>query len=565
MTSETESEHQRVVVVTGGAAGIGRAIAEELGREGAYVVTLDPGVKVDGSAPDSPSAEDTTADRIVAAGGQARASNTSVTDAAAVEALFNSLVLEFGAIDAVVNVAGISRPTEFGSGAEKDWADVVSVHLDGYLNVLRAALAHMAAAGNGRILGVTSGSGWRPANTGAYGCAKRAVAALTWQLGQVMPEGVTVNALSPIAATRMVTSALQQISGSKPDDATAASARTGGVDLSSMPQPEDLGPIGAFLASDAFGWSSGNVVFSSGAECAVLAKPKLIEIARTSEVASLAHALAAVVPAAFVPAELAQAAQGGSNPRVKRVVFDEAGETPPNQANTCLVVTDDDRWSAALTAALGSRGVKCVVLGAGAGPDVHSAEIAAGFDAVSAQVEAVRRERGPIDSVVVALGADVSASACGDPWQRILAEHDGIPKAIQADGSWYRAVADLSAASEAPVRSVMLVDASTSGGATRAQASTQLSRSAHMATAGRVDACTVSVESTEAADVEAAAELTAHLVCGFDTASLSGAELMVAPSRVGLRSHPRPEGTISFGGPSVPEWLDAALRQIIEG
>ncbi len=164
---------QRVVVVTGGAAGIGAAIAEELGRVGAFVVTLDPVVNVDGSSRIE-DAEQTTAQKIVDAGGTARASNTSVTDHEAVQALFTALVEEFGSLDAVVNVAGISRPTDFASGTEEDWAAVLSVHLDGYLNVLRAALPIMTKAGHGQILGVTSGSGWRPANVGAYGCAKRA-------------------------------------------------------------------------------------------------------------------------------------------------------------------------------------------------------------------------------------------------------------------------------------------------------------------------------------------------------------------------------------------------------
>ena len=200
---------RRVVVVTGGGGGIGAAVAEELGRTGHFVVTIDPLVTVDGSEQLPPS-EETTAGRIVAAGGAARASSVSVTDREGVRGLFEELVDEHGRLDAVINVAGISRPTTFATGREQDWVDVLTVHLDGYLNILAAALPIMAAAGHGRVLGVTSGSGWRPADAGAYACAKRAVAALTWQLGAQAPPGVTVNAMSPIAMTRMVTSALER-------------------------------------------------------------------------------------------------------------------------------------------------------------------------------------------------------------------------------------------------------------------------------------------------------------------------------------------------------------------
>ena len=262
-------DRQPVVVVTGGGAGIGAAIAQAVARTGAYVVTVDPGVTVDGRAQDEVP-EETTADRIVAAGGTARASNASVTDAAAVDALFTGLVDELGGLDAVINVAGISRPTGYAQGDEDAWASVLSVHLDGYLNVLRSALPIMTAAGRGRILGVTSGSGWRPANAGAYSCAKRAVAALTWQLGAVVPAGITVNALSPIAATRMVTSGLRNQAA-----AGGEQNQTGGVSLAiaAMPSPEALGPVGAYLGSDAFSWSTGNIIFSNGSEVARVAPP----------------------------------------------------------------------------------------------------------------------------------------------------------------------------------------------------------------------------------------------------------------------------------------------------
>jgi NAD(P)-dependent dehydrogenase (short-subunit alcohol dehydrogenase family) len=564
MTPATGDHRTRVVVVTGGAAGIGRAIAEELGRQGWYVVTLDPGVGVDGRAMDALVDDDTTAHRIVLAGGQARASETSVTDREAVDALFRSLADEFGALDAVVNVAGISRPTGFGSGTEQDWSEVIDVHVAGYLNVLRSALPLMIAVGAGRVLGVTSGSGWRQVDTGAYGCAKRAVASITWQIGRVLPDGVTVNALSPIAATRMVTSALSRARTPRAGDATPATSTRGGLDLGSMPLPEDLGPIAAYLASDRFGWASGNVVFSSGAECAIVAEPTLIEIARADDTRSLSHALSRLVPAALVTAEAAQSSQGASNPRVPRSVFREAADPPMGSVTTCLVVSDDPDWIAALTGVLGSRGVTCIIVGAGDGAGVYSTEIATGFDEVSAQVTAADRDQGPIDAVIVAFRPRDSAGTepC-EPWELVLVEHEMITEYLRADGAWYRAVADFSLVNERPVRAVILVDATSSAGRSRAQAATQLSRSAHTATGSRVDACTISVESAAAADVRVAAELAAHLVCGPDTAALSGAELMVDAGWIGLRSHPRPTATISFGGPSTPDWLDDALRRIV--
>ena len=236
---------QRVAVVTGGGGGIGGAIAEELGRGGWYVVTVDPLVTLDGSA-QLPDSGDTTAGRIVGAGGSAQASPTSVTDGDAVHALFRDLVDQHGGLDAVVNVAGITRQSYFAEGTEEDWLALLSVHLGGYLNVLEAALPLMEAAGYGRILGVTSGSGWRAADAGGYSCAKRAVAALTWQLGAVAPPGVTVNAMSPIANTRMVAAALERARQA------GRAGGGGGLSLNSMPGPEDLGPLGAHLVADEF-------------------------------------------------------------------------------------------------------------------------------------------------------------------------------------------------------------------------------------------------------------------------------------------------------------------------
>ena len=137
---------QRVAVVTGGGGGIGGAIAEELGRGGWFVVTVDPLVTLDGSEQLS-DAGDTTAGRIVAAGGAAQASAASVTDGDAIHALFRELADQHGGVDAVVNVAGITRQSYFAQGSEEDWQALLSVHLGGYLNVLDAALPLMACGG----------------------------------------------------------------------------------------------------------------------------------------------------------------------------------------------------------------------------------------------------------------------------------------------------------------------------------------------------------------------------------------------------------------------------------
>ncbi len=554
MAPGNAAEATRVVVVTGGAAGIGAAIAEEVGRAGAFVVTVDPGLTLDGSTRLDETAEPSTADRIVAAGGRARASNTSVTDEAAVRALFSELVDEFGSLDAVVNVAGISRPSGFAMGKEDDWTAVLDVHLNGYLAVLRAALPIMAAAGHGRIVGVTSGSGWRPADAGAYSCAKRAVASLTWQLGRAAPPGVTVNALSPIAATRMVLGALarQAAEGNQ----SGRSSASGGVNLGldAVPPPEHLGPVGAYLASETFAWASGNVVFSNGAEVAWVRPPHLLEVARTEDPASLPAVIDRVVPVAFATAEAAQATNGGGNPRL-RGMFEEAGpdaDRPAAAVRTCLLVSDVAPVRDAVADALTARGVECV----------DADTIVDGFETVAGRLEGIVQESGPIDAVVIAF-AGAGASAAPDDWQQILDEHAGITDHIRRDATWIRGLAEHANDSGQSIRVVTITDATSAGGRSRAQASAQLSRPAHAATENRVDAFAIAVESADAAARASAAEFAAHLLCSPDTAALSGAELVADAAWIGLRSHPAAAGTVTYGGPDIPAWFDDALRKVV--
>jgi len=541
---------QKVAVVTGGGGGIGAAVAEELGRGGWFVVTVDPLVTLDGSAT-LPQPEETTAGRITAAGGSAQASSVSVTDRDAVRELFQGLADERGGLDAVVNVAGITRPTTFAKGSEEDWLAVLSVHLGGYLNVLEAAMPIMAAAGHGHIVGITSGSGWRPADAGAYSCAKRAVAALTWQLGRCTPAGVTVNAMSPIAATRMVTEALAR--ARRASAASGRTAGTGGLSLSSMPSADDLGPIGAHLAGDGFGWCNGRVLFAGGSEVAVIDEPRLLEVVRTGGVASLPRVLEAVIPGALSVAEAAQATTGGGNPRFGAIFDEPAGTVPTESVRSCALVSDRPGLVSQLTSALESRSVVC-----------HTVEMHGGIGDVSKRLNAIVDAGGPLDAVVVAPSGDTPAGTGEeDGWRTVLASHRGIVEQLHADAGWARAAAELAAEKDHPLRLVTLIDGRTPGGHSRAQASAQLARAAAVSTRGKVAAFAVSLEASEEKAGATAAELVANLLCNQDDAAgLAGAELVVDADWLGLRSHPRPTGSVIYGGPAVPDWLDRVLRNI---
>jgi len=551
---------RRVAVVTGGGGGIGRAAAFELAREGAVVVAMDPGVGVQGE----PLGEQTAAEtvkQIVAAGGTARASTISVTDGEEVRSLFQEVVGEFGSLDIVINAAGILRFSHFLEASEDDWRAVLDVHLGGYLNVLSAALPLMIKAGYGRLVGFTSGVGLARTSVAgpAYGCAKRAIAALTWQLGPLLPEGVTANALSPIAASRMVQEAM-----------LAAGTNPNGLDLSAMPQPDDMGPAAAYLASDAIEWCRGEVLFSAGSEISVIAPPRLMEGIRTRDVADFASALGTIVPVVLNPVEAQQNTTGGSNPRFG-AIFDEAGratdttDTTDLDRQSCVIVSDDPDLARALGGAVTSRGMRPVGIGPWRPFDELAAQIPSGFAAIADTLTRASQAYGPIAAVVVVLGSQAASSRPGEPaWQELLEAHvDTIPHVI-AHAGWLRAATDHASRRSQPIRITHLTDANSASGRTGAQAVAQMARSANDTPLPvQLDAFAISIETAERGDDQPLADLVARLVRADDTRAMRGAELVVRPNWIGLRSHPSPIVTVSFGGRAIPAWVDDALKEVI--
>jgi NAD(P)-dependent dehydrogenase (short-subunit alcohol dehydrogenase family) len=246
----------RVVLVTGGGRGIGREHCLELARHGAAVVVNDLGVGLHGEAGGESPADEVVAE-IEAAGGRAVADGSSVTDWEGVGRMVARAVETFGHLDAVVNNAGILRDRMITSMVEDDWDAVVAVHMKGTFAVTKAACDHwrsiVKAGGEvtGRIINTTSGTGlFGNVGQASYGAAKAGIAGFTVIAAMEMARyGVTANAVSPIARTRMT-------AGLMAEQAEAASFDRG--------DPANSSPVVAWLASEASGWLTGAVLRVDG-------------------------------------------------------------------------------------------------------------------------------------------------------------------------------------------------------------------------------------------------------------------------------------------------------------
>ena len=232
-------------------------------------------------------------------------------------------------------MAGITRPTSFARGSEDDWRSVLAVHLDGYLNVLRrGAAASWPRPATGTILGVTSGSGWRAADTGAYGCAKRAVASLTWQLGGPAPrrgrrQRHVAHRRDPHGDRRP--RRRQRRRGRPPRAGSRLVGHRRPLAGRRCRRPRSSGRSAPTWSASDFSCCRGQVIFAGGSEVAVVDQPRLLEVVRTDRRRLAWPACSRRSPAAVLaPAEAHQASAGGSNPRFGAVFDGSATVTLPS-------------------------------------------------------------------------------------------------------------------------------------------------------------------------------------------------------------------------------------------
>ena len=251
----------RVAIVTGAGRGIGREHALSLARHGAKVIVNDLGGNMDGTGGDASPAQQVV-EEITAMGGEARANGDDVSSWEGAQRLVNTAVESFGDLHVVVNNAGILRDRMLTNMTEEEWDAVIKVHLKGTFGPARWAAAYwreQVKAGHevdGRIINTTSVSGIY-GNVGQtnYGAAKAGIAAFTVIASlELARYGVTVNAVAPVALTRM-TEGL----GPAPETDEERELRA----------PHWIAPIVTWLASTESRGVTGRVFEASGGQLAI--------------------------------------------------------------------------------------------------------------------------------------------------------------------------------------------------------------------------------------------------------------------------------------------------------
>jgi len=239
----------RVAIITGAGGGIGREHALYFAREGARVVVNDLGSDRHGGGKGAEMADQTVAD-IKAAGGDAVANYDSVAMREGADGLIWTALNKYGRVDVLVNNAGILRDKTLLNMSEQDFNLVLEVHLKGtFLCTQAVARAFKVQGKGGRIVNTTSLSGLLGNfGQGNYAAAKGGIYSLTRTAAMEFQRmGVTVNALAPVALTRM-TEDLQMFKGLTEEQIG----------------PQYIAPVAAFLASDLAADITGTIVGVQG-------------------------------------------------------------------------------------------------------------------------------------------------------------------------------------------------------------------------------------------------------------------------------------------------------------
>ena len=236
----------KTAVVTGASRGIGRAIAEKLAAEGAFVVINYNGSK---------EAAETVLAGIRAAGGDGCVMQCNVSDFAACEAWMKEILALYGKIDILVNNAGITRDGLMLRMKDEDFDAVLDTNLKGAFNMIRACYSGFIRKKSGRIINISSVSGiMGNAGQANYSASKAGVIGLTKSVArELASRGITCNAVAP---GFIQTDMTENLGDNNP--------LLNSIPLGRMGKPEDIAAAVAFLASDSAAYITGEVLKVDG-------------------------------------------------------------------------------------------------------------------------------------------------------------------------------------------------------------------------------------------------------------------------------------------------------------
>jgi NAD(P)-dependent dehydrogenase (short-subunit alcohol dehydrogenase family) len=239
----------KIALITGGARGIGFAIASALAREGATIAIGD--INAEGA--------NAAADKLKAAGAQAHGFAVNVADARSVEEMMKGIVTRLGRLDILVNNAGVGGNTPFLETTLENWNRIISINLTGAFIVAQACAKQMVAQGRGgKIINIASLSGQRGGNgRAAYGSAKAGLELLTKVMAVELSDyGINVNNIAP--------GAIETDMAATAHDAATRAAYNYLIPMVRYGTPEEIADAAVFLCSDEARYVQGHTLNVDG-------------------------------------------------------------------------------------------------------------------------------------------------------------------------------------------------------------------------------------------------------------------------------------------------------------